>query len=97
MRVADVSQVPVLEQGRAVGILDESDLLKAVHADPNCFREPVKTAMTSRLQTLPAESSLETVFTVLDKGLVAVIASGDTFHGLITRTDVLNYLRRRLR
>jgi cystathionine beta-synthase len=97
MRVADVSQVPVLEQGKAVGILDESDLLKAVHANPDCFREPVRMAMTSRLQTLPPESSLEDIFSVLDKGLVAVIASGDTFHGLITRTDVLNYLRRRLR
>ena len=30
-----------------------------------------------------------TIFNVLDKGLVAVIAGGDTFHGLITRTDVL--------
>lgn len=96
MRVADVSQVPVLEDGKAVGILDESDLLKAVHANPACFREAVRTAMTSRLQTLSPDSSLEDVFRVLDKGLVAVIASGETFHGLITRTDVLTYLRRRL-
>ena len=97
MRVADISQVPVLEQGKAVGILDESDLLKAVHANPDCFREPVRMAMTTRLQTLPPESSLDDTSKVLDKGLVAVIAGGDTFHGLITRTDVLNYLRRRLR
>ena len=97
MRVADVSQVPVVEQGKAVGILDESDLLVAVHANPDCFRQPVRTAMTSRLRTLPPESSLDAILAVLDKGLVAVIASGDTFYGLITRTDVLNYLRRRLR
>jgi cystathionine beta-synthase len=97
MRMADVSQVPVIEGGRAVGILDESDLLVAVHGNPDCFREPVRTAMTSRLQTLPPESPLEAIFQVLDKGLVAVIASGDTFYGLITRTDILNYLRRRLR
>ncbi len=97
MRVADVSQVPVVEGGKAVGILDESDLLIAVHANPDCFRQPVRSAMTSRLQTLPPESSLDAILGVLDKGLVAVIASGDTFYGLITRTDVLNYLRRRLR
>jgi cystathionine beta-synthase len=97
MRMADVSQVPVIEQGKAVGILDESDLLVAVHANPDCFREPVSMAMTSRLETLPPESSLDAVFAVLDNGKVAVIANGDTFYGLITRTDVLNFLRRRLR
>ena len=69
----------------------------AVHANPDCFREPVRTAMTTRLQTLPPESPLDTIIQVLDKGLVAVIAKGDTFYGLITRTDVLNYLRRRLK
>ena len=35
MRQADVSQLPVLDEGgRAVGILDESDLLVKVHSDP---------------------------------------------------------------
>jgi Cysteine synthase len=97
MRVADVSQVPVIAGGKAVGILDESDLLVAVHTNPDCFREPVSTAMTSRLETLAPESSLDAVLAVLDQGRVAVIASSDTFYGLITRTDVLNYLRRRLR
>jgi cystathionine beta-synthase len=96
MRVAAVSQVPVVEEGKAVGILDESDLLVGVHNDPSCFQQPVRTAMTSRLETLPPEASLDAVTAVLDKGLVAVIASDNKFHGLITRTDVLNHLRRRL-
>ena len=96
MRVADVSQVPVVEGGRAVGILDESDLLVAVHSNASHFSDPVRSAMTTRLQTLPPDSSLEAVLKVLDAGLVALIATLDTFYGLITRTDVLNYLRRRL-
>jgi len=96
MRMADVSQVPVIENGKAVGILDESDLLVAVHANPDRFRESVVTAMTSRLHTLPPNASLETALKVLDSGMVPLIANGDAFYGLITRTDALNYLRRRL-
>ncbi|HEV3329801.1 MAG TPA: cystathionine beta-synthase [Bryobacteraceae bacterium] len=96
MRMADVSQVPVIEGGKAVGILDESDLLVAVHVKPDRFHESVVTAMTSRVHTLPPDASLDTVLKVLDSGLVPLIASGDAFYGLITRTDVLNYLRRRL-
>ncbi len=97
MRVADVSQVPVMENGRAVGILDESDLLLAVHADESRFRQPVRSAMTSRLETVPVSASLETVLAILDRGLVALVMDRDQFLGLITRSDLLANLRRRLK
>jgi cystathionine beta-synthase len=96
MRIADVSQVPVVENGQAVGILDESDLLLAVHDDESHFRRPVRTAMTSRLETVPSSASLEDVRHILDKGLVALVVECDHFLGLITRSDLLSHLRRRL-
>src|ERR1700730_11328513 len=47
MRSADVSQVPVVDdRGRAVGILDESDVLVKVHRDSTLFNDQVSTAMT---------------------------------------------------
>ena len=97
MRMADISQVPVLENGQPVGILDESDVLMAVQGDEQRFREPVSSAMTTRLRTLPPDASLESVYQILDEGLVAMVMDGDEFVGLITRTDLLNFMRRRLR
>jgi cystathionine beta-synthase len=97
MRVADVSQVPVVEGGRPIGIHDESDVLFAVHADEQRFRDPVRTVMTTRLRTLPPTASVEALYQVLDEGLVALIMDGGDFVGLITRFDLLNYMRRRLR
>jgi cystathionine beta-synthase len=97
MRIADVSQVPVVENARAVGILDESDLLLAVHDDESHFRRPVSTAMTSRLETVPPTASLEDVQRILDQGLVALVVENDHFLGLITRSDLLSHLRRRLK
>src|SRR5262249_23081388 len=45
MRDADVSQLPVVDQnGRAVGILDESDVLVKVHRDSSHFNDPVRNA-----------------------------------------------------
>jgi cystathionine beta-synthase len=97
MRVADISQVPVIENGRPVGILDESDVLLAVHGNPERFREPVRGAMTTRLRTLSPDAPLESVYQVLNEGLVALVMDGATFVGLITRVDLLNFMRRRLR
>jgi cystathionine beta-synthase len=96
MRMADVSQVPVVEQGRCVGVLDESDLLLAVHGDPDRFHSPVRDAMTSRLETISCESGIESVYDILDRGLVALVTDGDVFLGLITRSDLLSHLRRKL-
>ena len=90
---------PALRVGRGrvkLHVVDESDLLLKVHADAAQFRQPVRAAMTAAPQTLPPTASLAQLQTVLDRGLVAIIADETGFHGLITRFDLLNHLRRKL-
>jgi cystathionine beta-synthase len=96
MRIADVSQVPVLENGELVGLLDESDLLVRVQDGGGSFREPVRAAMTDRLETLQPSESLDAVRKILDSGKVTIVMDGAEFVGLITRIDLLNYLRRKV-
>ena len=96
MRIADVSQVPVLENGNLVGILDESDVLVRVQDGGGSFGEPVRAAMTDRLETLQPSDSLDAVRKILDSGKVTMVMDGTEFVGLITRIDLLNYLRRKI-
>jgi cystathionine beta-synthase len=96
MRMAHISQIPVIEEGRCVGLLDESDLLLATHGDASRFHSPVSGAMTSRLETIPAKARIDSVYDILDRGLVALVTERDKFLGLITRSDLLSYLRRKL-
>jgi cystathionine beta-synthase len=97
MRLADVSQLPVLEQGRLVGVIDESDVLLKVHHDPAHFRDAVSSAMTDTPQTLAPSATLHELEAVLDRGLVAIVADERGFHGIVTRFDLLNHLRRALK
>jgi cystathionine beta-synthase len=96
MRAADISQLPVLVDGKLVGLLDESDLLLRVNSDAAHFRETVKSAMSERVETLAPNAGINALTTTLRQGLVAVIADKDGFYGLITRFDLLNHLRRNL-
>lgn len=96
MRGADLSQLPVLDAGHLVGILDESDLLLHVASEPAGFQSPVGGTMTARIETLHPSAGLARLRATLDRGLVALIADGDHFYGLITRFDLLNHLRRTL-
>ncbi len=97
MKLYDVSQLVVFEGTRIVGLVDESDLLLAVYRDENQFRRPVRDVMTTRLFTVPPSAELESLLPLFESGLVVIVWEGDKFHGLITRIDVLNYLRRKLR
>ena len=60
------------------------------------FRDPVSTAMVSKLEKLDVKSPIEALLPVFDKGHVAIVTDADRFLGLITRIDLLNYLRRRV-
>jgi cystathionine beta-synthase len=97
MRMYDISQIPVLEDGRVVGIVDESDVLLAVYDHENRFGDPVRKAMTSKLETIDAKSPLSALLPIFSRDHVAIVQDGGEFLGLITRTDLLNHLRRRMK
>ncbi len=96
MKLYDVSQLPVMEDERLVGILDESDLLLHVHGDQTRFTGPVSEAMVRKLEKLDVHASIDALLPVFERGHVAIVTDGETFLGLITRIDLLNYLRRRV-
>ncbi|TIV07144.1 MAG: pyridoxal-phosphate dependent enzyme, partial [Mesorhizobium sp.] len=101
MRRSDVSQLPVLDDGKLVGIVDESDILAQVEGPYDSrwdrFKAPVRTAMTANLHTLQASQTLDALLPVFDRNEVAIVFDGDEFIGLITRIDLINHLRRRAR
>jgi len=85
----------VMEGDQIVGIVDESDVLLHVYRDETRFRDTVSTAMASKLQVLEVKSPIEALLPVFELGHVAIVMDGEKFLGLITRIDLLNYLRRR--
>ena len=97
MRQADVSQLPVMDEGRLIGLIDESDLLEAVERRDaeGRFRQPVSAAMTAKLTTLQAGQPLDALLPIFERDQVAIVMDGKEFLGLITRIDLINYLRRK--
>ncbi len=98
MRRGDVSQLPVLDAGKLVGIIDESDILSVVEGPYDSrwdrFGAPVSTAMASDLHTLQATQTLDALLPVFERNEVAIVFDKDEFVGLITRVDLINHLRR---
>ncbi|MDT8450668.1 MAG: pyridoxal-phosphate dependent enzyme [Wenzhouxiangellaceae bacterium] len=95
MKLYDVSQLPVLEDDRIVGIIDESDLLLAVYNQEERFAEPISSAMVSDLESVRVGDPIDALLPIFNQDHVAIVLDGEKFLGLITRVDLLNYLRRR--
>ena len=96
MRGADVSQLPIIQEGRLVGILDESDIVHIMNTDEITRRErfakPVSSAMTRDLDTVQVTEPLDSLIPLFDRDRVAIVLDGERFVGLIARVDLINHL-----
>ena len=90
MRASDVSQLPVLEEEKLVGIVDEEDLLLNVYKDENLFSKSIDSIMVSDLETIDVYSDENTLYNILSEGKVAIIFEGEIFLGFITKVDLIN-------
>lgn len=97
MKLYDVSQLPVIDGEKVAGIVDESDILLRVYEHEERFREPVRTAMTDRIETVEATGDLAALMPIFARDHVALVMDRGRFLGIITRIDLLNHLRRRMK
>ena len=61
------------------------------------FRDKVRNAMTKKLDIVSAKAPLADLLPIFARDHVAIVQDGDQFLGLITRIDLLNHLRRRMK
>lgn len=97
MKTYDISQIPVLQDNKIVGIADESDLLSALYSqDCNFHTVSIDKIMTTKLTKILPNASLDSLINVLKKGFVAIIEDkNEVFYGIITKIDLINYLNKK--
>ena len=94
MRAADVSQLPVVDGDRIVGLVDESDMLGAVlEGSARAFDLPAREVMVTRLETISADAPIRELIPLFRRDLVAIVMDGNRFLGIATRLDLVNYFR----
>jgi cystathionine beta-synthase len=99
MQRYSISQLPVVRDGASesladvVGSLQDRDLLDRVFKNPDALHEDVATAMQPPLATIDVGDSLDEVFPTLTGRMNAVVvAQAGRPVGMITRSDLLEYL-----
>jgi cystathionine beta-synthase len=86
-----------MQDGRLVGILDDSDIVHVLDTDEISrearFAKPVRSAMAGGARHASGQGDPGRPDPHLRPDRVAIVLDGDEFVGLITRVDLINYLR----
>jgi len=59
------------------------------------FGDPVRSAMVTDLTDIDVRAPVTELMPIFERDFVAIVKDGERFLGLITRVDLLHYLRRR--
>ncbi len=85
-----------MDGGELVGVVTEDAIIQFVFGKPELMNAAVSEAMESAFIKLDKDTSVNNLVAMLHVQPYAAIMDGATFLGLITRSDVLNYLRRQI-
>ena len=96
LRNAGISQLPVMRDGDLAGVVTEDAIIQFVFGRPELMNARVEDAMESAFIKLDKSTSVNNLVAMLHVQPYAAIMDDSAFLGLITRSDVLNYLRRQI-
>ncbi|ULO09265.1 pyridoxal-phosphate dependent enzyme [Paenibacillus sp. 19GGS1-52] len=97
MSLYEISQIPVVVTGQVVGIIDEWDILTATDGrNEQVLKDEVSRYMSTNIASVSIEDDLSNVIRILKEGLLVIVTKEEQFFGVITKTDYIHYLRRKL-
>ncbi len=96
LRNAGFSQLPVMEDDALVGVLTEEDIMRFTFGHPGRLNSAVQEAMQVAFTSVERDMAVPNLVTLLETHPYAAVMDDGEFLGLVTRADVLNYLRKQL-
>ncbi|MBM4167631.1 MAG: cystathionine beta-synthase [Ignavibacteria bacterium] len=91
----NISQLPVLDHGKSVGSVDESDLMSAVLDQPSLFDATISTVMKKPFPLVGIDDPLgDAVSHLLKKYPAVLVGEAEEVVGIVTRFDIIEHLSR---
>lgn len=96
MREHNISQLPVLEDGKVVGSVQETVLMNRIFEDTTCLNQQVRQVMSESLPTISGETKVASVYQLLLEGRPAVVVLDDANapRGILTKIDLIDHFSR---
>jgi len=97
MKQHGISQLPVLEGDRLVGIISEGDLVQALLQDPEIINRPIEELVDQSYVVVPPDTPLTRLAAIFGEGKVALVVEQGKVRSLVTKIDLIDHMAGQLR
>jgi cystathionine beta-synthase len=97
MKQHGISQLPVLDGDRLLGIISEGDLVQALLRDPENIDRPIDGLIDQSYVVVPPETPLARLAAIFGEGKVALVQDGGKVRGLVTKIDFIDHMAGQMR
>ncbi|HET6277579.1 MAG TPA: pyridoxal-phosphate dependent enzyme, partial [Candidatus Polarisedimenticolia bacterium] len=92
MKKHSISQLPVLDGGRLLGIVSESDLLEALLNDPQSLDRAVADCVDQNYVVVPPNTPVGQLAPIFAAGKVALIEKDGAIDAVVTKIDLIDHM-----
>ena len=89
----DISQLPVIDNGEVIGVIDDTCILKNSHLKEFNFSSIVSEIMNKKFNTIEVSSDINTLYNSFENSNYVIVKKNNNFIGLITKIDFISYLK----
>jgi len=89
----DISQLPVIDNGEVIGVIDDTCILKNSHLKEFNFSSIVSEIMNKKFNTIEVSSDINNLYNSFENSNYVIVKKNNNFIGLITKIDFISYLK----
>lgn len=96
MKKDGISQLPVLDDGRVVGIVNESDVLNHLLEDGSSGDDPIDDLVDTAFAIVEPSNRIGLIGQFFKQNKIVIVLDGGRLTGIITKIDFIDFVSRRM-
>ena len=97
LKIHDISQMPVLSDGKLTGMISESTLLTHLAAPGHNVEDAIAPMVNRQVTTVSPDTPAGSLLNLFGTGQAVIVVDGERVLGILTKLDLIEYLAARLK
>jgi glucose-6-phosphate 1-epimerase len=97
LKIHDISQMPVISDGKLIGLITESTLLAHLAAPGHTVEDAIAPMINRQVATVAPDQPAGSLLNLFGGSQAVIVVDGDRVTGILTKLDLIEYLTARLK